>query len=583
LYCYTPGSRATKGGAAWTPRSPVSNKALETGDQSEFTEYSEFENDGDYVVTEMHVVTTPRERGAGARGRRFFADDGDGDGDGGGMSSGSGSDRGRNDDSSRNDGGNGKGGGGKGAVDDLRRQASRSRLSLPNLQINAGDIDDDDEAAVAAAAEDNAADIAAANATGDLNGGGNNKGGKTKAGSGGGGSGVGRALIFGGGGSEPAAASGSEHTPVAAVAAAAAAAAAMPPKGGTPSWGLLPPMHHGASAGPSAGVGEGKITNNPADRAVARALKSSFHSAADSPLVQVSANAEGASTSASGGGGEASASASAKSPSKGGSSNHNHHGQGGHHDEKRKTTHNHPPLADGGGSGNHGVGAGSSTNSAEYSYGRVLAPEDELTSECEEVCLMVQHCMKLREKYLFVSELEKDPSRVKPPLHSPHYPMKPGLAKPNPASPTFSHPTQAFADFSSEGGGGGGTPPTHRRAPRGSSVTTGKVKIVPDDELPGASNHFFEMVAGVMHVYEGSKKAKRTSVDAAARGGNNRKVSTGSDPGAWSTTQDVDEDEVLGGGVIAGGAASSSHASERVLKFAPPATATVGAVHVDCS
>ena len=53
----------------------------------------------------------------------------------------------------------------------------------------------------------------------------------------------------------------------------------------------------------------------------------------------------------------------------------------------------------------HGAGAGSTSNSAEYTYGRVLAPEDELTSECEEVCLMVQHCMQLRDKYLFVADL----------------------------------------------------------------------------------------------------------------------------------------------------------------------------------
>ena len=44
----------------------------------------------------------------------------------------------------------------------------------------------------------------------------------------------------------------------------------------------------------------------------------------------------------------------------------------------------------------------------------MLTPDDELTSECEEVCLMLEHCMRLREKYVFVSALERDPGAAKP-------------------------------------------------------------------------------------------------------------------------------------------------------------------------
>ena len=43
-----------------------------------------------------------------------------------------------------------------------------------------------------------------------------------------------------------------------------------------------------------------------------------------------------------------------------------------------------------------GRGAGHTETSADYTYGRVLAPEDELSSECEEVCLMLRHCTALR-------------------------------------------------------------------------------------------------------------------------------------------------------------------------------------------
>ena len=46
-------------------------------------------------------------------------------------------------------------------------------------------------------------------------------------------------------------------------------------------------------------------------------------------------------------------------------------------------------------------------------------------------------------------------------------------------------------------------------------MITGKVNIVPDDQLPGASNHEFEMVAGVMHVYEARLTSIHTAREAA--------------------------------------------------------------------
>jgi len=57
--------------------------------------------------------------------------------------------------------------------------------------------------------------------------------------------------------------------------------------------------------------------------------------------------------------------------------------------------------------------------------------------------------------------------------------------RPDPADPT------SFGEPVSPPHGG-----TTTRKPRGSTVTTGKLDIVPDDELPGASSHVFEMVAG---------------------------------------------------------------------------------------
>ena len=118
-----------------------------------------------------------------------------------------------------------------------------------------------------------------------------------------------------------------------------------------------------------------------------------------------------------------------------------------------------------------------------YEYGRVLAPDDELTSECEEVCLMLEHCMALRDEYLFVSETEIDPNK--------------------------------------------GTP-----------CVTGKIEITPNELLPKKGKHAFEMIAGVMHVYE----------------------------------ETDDENEFSKGD--SDGTASASSTKTKKLVFAPPATAT---------
>ena len=116
----------------------------------------------------------------------------------------------------------------------------------------------------------------------------------------------------------------------------------------------------------------------------------------------------------------------------------------------------------------------------QYEYGRVLAPDDELTSECEEVCLMLEHCMGLRDQYVFKSETELDATKGKP-------------------------------------------------------CKTGKVEIVLVEQLPSKSNHTFEMIAGVMHVY---------------------------------TDENEDEDG------NENDSDSSSSQKQKTLLFAPPATAT---------
>ena len=276
--------------------------------------------------------------------------------------------------------------------------------------------------------------------------------------------------------------------------------------------------------------------NDPADRAVARALKDSFHGAAGSDDV-AAATADVrvvGELAPSGGSGDHAATSQSRSRS--------HSRSPG---KLRRSF--------------SGRGAGTEASSSEYEYGRVLTPDDELTSECEEVCLMLEHCMRLREKYVFVSALERDPGAAKPPSHSPHYP-----ASPRRLSANETEPTSNGVGTSAAGGGSGGVEraasgdgvahETDGRDARGSAVT-GKVDIVPDDELPGASAHAFEMIAGVMHVYE--TKRRRGSF-----GG------FGSfDAGVGST---VEGNEGAGAGADSDG----EWDGERRLLFAPPATAT---------
>jgi len=234
-----------------------------------------------------------------------------------------------------------------------------------------------------------------------------------------------------------------------------------------------------------------------------------------------------------------------------------------------------------------GAGAGATDTSAEYTYGRVLAPEDELSSECEEVCLMLRHCTRLRERYLFVSELERRPERARvDPDHSPHYPHISGVAgfAPNPSAPSSPRAPPRELSFNDSVNAAGNervgdgerglitrdsshSSPTAK--PRGSAVVTGKVDIVPDDELPGPSNHVFEMIAGVMHVYEEKADLGDRGTRRGASGGGGVQSRSNAD---WSAASS-------GGG--AGGDVSSGADDEgsdgdgtRTLLFAPPATAT---------
>ena len=137
-----------------------------------------------------------------------------------------------------------------------------------------------------------------------------------------------------------------------------------------------------------------------------------------------------------------------------------------------------------------------STN-AHYAYGRVLAPDDELTSECEEVCLMLEHCMALRDEYVFESETERDPSK-------------------------------------------------------GAPCLTGAAEVPPLDALPPRSAHAFEMVAGVMHVYD--------IVDESEASGNGDATKRS---GARRDGRDSDSETDFSGS-----------GARRTLAFAPPATAT---------
>ena len=130
---------------------------------------------------------------------------------------------------------------------------------------------------------------------------------------------------------------------------------------------------------------------------------------------------------------------------------------------------------------------------AHYEYGRVLAPDDELTSECEEVCLMLEHCMALRDEYVFESETERDSSE-------------------------------------------------------GAPCLTGDVEVPPPEKLPPRSAHAFEMVAGVMHVYDVVDESEETDDERPSNA-----------PDAARDGRDF---------------SVSASGERRRLAFAPPATAT---------
>ena len=466
----TPGSRATVS-TPWSPRAANARHdvghgggGMIAGDQSEFTEYSEFENDGDYVVTEMRVVTTPG--GGKGSGRRTGGEDWSGsEGESAGAS-----------------GAEGAEGGGrqKSQLNELRRVVSRSRLSLPDLQINAQSVLRDVSPGQGA---NGAPEGEAAAAAGEVD------------------------------------ARDASTTP----------AVRFPPRGSTPSWGLLPAADtsgggdtrsaerekHAPGTGASSDGREDVVSTGGQvharsrlgasrnDKSVARALRDSFRVVAEGDVGK-------------GGGNQGD-----QPPARGVSSNHR---------SPSKPTANQDAVG------------------LEPSYGRVLDAEAELTSECEEVCLMIQHCTELRDKYLFVSEREKDPSCIPRSMQSPHYPT---------IAAQSSKPDDADQNAAAAQG---------RRLPRGSCVTTGKPNLVPEDQLPPASDHTFEMVAGVMHVYETKRHPKRLSAEM-RRLGRLAKVSTGSDPGAWTTTAEADEEEIAP-------AEKAARDAERTLLYAPPATAT---------
>ena len=142
-----------------------------------------------------------------------------------------------------------------------------------------------------------------------------------------------------------------------------------------------------------------------------------------------------------------------------------------------------------------------STN-AHYAYGRVLAPDDELTSECEEVCLMLEHCVALRDEYVFESETERDPSA-------------------------------------------------------GAPCLTGAAEVPPLDALPPRSAHAFEMVAGVMHVYDIVDESE--AMQQSGNGDATKKKQSGARRGGGDSDSDTD---------------FSGSGKRRTLAFAPPATAT---------
>ena len=94
---------------------------------------------------------------------------------------------------------------------------------------------------------------------------------------------------------------------------------------------------------------------------------------------------------------------------------------------------------------------------------------------------MLRHCTRLRERYLFVSELEKRPEHARvDPDHSPHYPHISGVGfAPNPSAPSSPRAPPRELSFNDsvnnthkreggdEKGSGGESPGEASRAPRG--------------------------------------------------------------------------------------------------------------------
>jgi hypothetical protein len=149
--------------------------------------------------------------------------------------------------------------------------------------------------------------------------------------------------------------------------------------------------------------------------------------------------------------------------------------------------------------------------------------------------------------------------------------MGPANRPSNPSSPRAPLRELSFNDSVKENGAvddADNSGDVVNRRPRGSAVVTGKVAIVPDDELPGPSDHTFEMVAGVVHVYE-----KRSSVGSGKASPVAGKVNSPSrvqppvkKKADSSETSDVSADE--------GSPFDNDDVFENSLLFAPPATAT---------
>ena len=562
----TPSQRNTRGaqGAHWVPRSPSTAAVkdgvigtLEPGAESEYTEFTEDEsgNDGDHLMTTLTVVDTPRGAQGGTRATEFDFDDG-------GVRGLSASRLSRQDlaatvsEMDEAEGlslSNRRAIAGREGEKEESEEPPRPRRSFTRALSfgDVGDVDDDD-------------------AVGDAVGGGSNA-------------------------ESPAPGIDPPTSPSDEAEAAAAAARADPdtafgkssgstgaasPRGETPSWGIpSKKTSFGGTAGVAAGTpgtpdadsrvvdasavpsdargafGVGGGGRRPAPPVASRDFRANDEEVGvnvSKPLTpRASLDVRAAPRSIDGG-------------SRGltGDSNHPNHPN-----HSNQPNHVHART---------GAGAGTTDTSAEYTYGRVLAPEEELSSECEEVCLMLRHCTRLRERYLFVSELEKRPERARvDPDHSPHYPHISGVGfAPNPSAPSSPRAPPRELSFNDsvnardERDGDGEEKREDdvvdpSRAPRGSAVVTGKVDIVPDDELPGPSNHVFEMIAGVMHVYEEkTDDGVRGTRRGVAGGGVGRSKADGSTRGG-------------GGGVSSGADDEGSEGDgTRTLLFAPPATAT---------